>query len=422
MNNVLKEKIQNYLYYGYVRKEGPVVDTSEVVRNNGNSRYTAKESADVLDACLDQLLQHTPCDGRVVVPISGGWDSRILLGAAMERFDWNRIKTVSFGVPGQLDFDIGAQIAGKFGLAHHSFDLTKVALTWQDLLASVKESPWTYVPDGYFNRLAVSQVATSSKDVVLSGFMGDPLTGGHLSSANTQADALEEFTRKQRRENRLWLPLPGYEPKNALRNIVPQEGLSYGELLDFEVRQASCIASIVTPQEQWSAWGGNIGPMPSTGAQVLAPFVHPKWAAYWLAVPSHLKEGQKLYMEMMRYKFPDLAAMPSKYSLGTKTTASFLIERVKAKSINVIGRSLPQLGVRYNKGLNYIDFAWAFRTREDYQHILNKAIEFLEEKKVTPWLDLRKIKNEHMRKKNNSENAFLIIIGLALNIEVEMAL
>jgi len=419
MNNSLNEKAQQYLYYGYAQKKGRIAGDLDAVRSKDNPSLSPKEAAEVFDACLDDLFQCIPQDGCVVVPISGGWDSRILLGAAMERFERSRIKTVSFGVPGQLDFDIGGQIASKFGLEHHAFDLSKVELIWENLLASVEESPWTYVPDGYFNRLAVSQVARSSSDVVLSGFMGDPLTGGHLSRAITPVEALEEFTKKQRREKRLWLPLPEYDPKESLRNIMPQQGLCCSDILDFEVRQASCIASIVTPQDRWNSWGGDIGSMPSTGAKVLAPFVHPKWAAYWLAVPNELKMGQKLYLEVMMQKFPELAAMPSKYSLGTETKISFMVERVKAKVMNLAGRVIPQLGVRYSKSLNYVDFARAFRKRDDYRNILEKAITYLKENQVTPWLDLDKIKDQHMEYKANHENALLILIGLALNFEAE---
>ena len=159
--------------------------------------------------------------------------------------------------------------------------------------------------------------------------------------------------------------------------------------------------------------------MPSTGAKVLAPFVHPKWAAYWLAVPNELKMGQKLYLEVMMQKFPELAAMPSKYSLGTETKISFMVERVKAKVMNLAGRVIPQLGVRYSKSLNYVDFARAFRKRDDYRNILEKAITYLKENQVTPWLDLDKIKDQHMEYKANHENALLILIGLALNFEAE---
>jgi hypothetical protein len=337
----------------------------------------------------------------------------------MERFERSRIKTVSFGVPGQLDFDIGGQIASKFGLEHHAVDLSKVELSWENLLRSVKKSPWTYVPDGYFNNLAISQVARSPKDVVLSGFMGESLTGGHLSFALTEQEAVTGFLKTQRREKGIWLASPDYKPEVKLGSATVQKGMSYSELLDFSVRQTHCIAPIVTPQSPWRGWGGDMGCMASTGARMLAPFAHPEWAVYWLGVPRKLKRGQKLYLEMMHLKFSVLGAMPSKYSLGTASRLGYFSARVWRRLQVQLERVFPKLRLSSKAGLNYLDYAQAFRQREDYKSVLDKAISYLQDKNVTPWLNLDEIRDEHMRFEENHENAFLVLIGLALNLECE---
>lgn len=408
--------INKYLYYGYGFPRLNNFQLPQSVSVHCESfRYTPQCVAAVLDYVFDDLIYQLRDIACVVIPISGGWDSRILLGAAMERFEHKQIKTVSFGVPGQLDFDIGRQIAKKFGLEHQAVDLSKVELTWEALLTSVQESPWTYVPDGYFNRLAVSQVARSDKDIVLSGFMGESLTGGHLSCATTKDEAIEEFVNKQRREKSVRLYSPEFDPRSALPNLPDESPISYSELLDFGVRQASCIAPIVTPQKQWQGWGGDMGCMPSTGTRVLAPFAHPEWVAYWLSVPKELKRGQKLYLEMMRYKFPELAAMPSKYSLGARTKIGHFAAKVLGVMQTRLDRAFPKLGMRYCARLNYLDYARAFRDRESYRGVLDKALSFLKESDAVPWLDLDALKKQHSNYEANHEKVFLVLIGLALN-------
>ncbi|MFP3354824.1 hypothetical protein R0K04_26075, partial [Pseudoalteromonas sp. SIMBA_153] len=85
------------------------------------------------------------------------WDSRILLGAAIERIGKDRIRTVSFGNPGQLDYDIGKAIASAFGVKHYSLELYDIKVSWEKVLNSVEKAPWSYVPDGLFNQIALSK-------------------------------------------------------------------------------------------------------------------------------------------------------------------------------------------------------------------------------------------------------------------------
>lgn len=84
---------------------------------------------------------------------------------------------------------------------------------------------------------------------------------------------------------------------------------------------------------------------------------------------------------------------------------------------------MPMSGIRYVPGFNYLfnylDYADAFRKRKDYRDILNRAFQYLASEQVTPWIDLQKLKTEHMSYKANHENAFLVLIGLALNLEKE---
>jgi hypothetical protein len=152
---------------------------------------------------------------------------------------------------------------------------------------------------------------------------------------------------------------------------------------------------------------------------MLAPFAHPEWAVYWLGVPRKFKRGQKLYLEMMHLKFSVLGAMPSKYSLGTASRLGYFAARVRRRLQIQLERVYPKLRLSSKAGLNYLDYAQAFREREDYKIVLDKAISYLQDNNVTPWLNLEEIRDEHMRFEENHQNAFLVLIGLALNLECE---
>jgi hypothetical protein len=408
------------LYYGYAFCDVDLdwIDTAPL-NSPGGFSYTADQAAKVFDACVNDILYRSAKGGLCIVPLSGGWDSRMLLGAALERFETSQIKTGSFGVPGQLDYDIGALVAKKFGLVHHAVDLSGIEVSWEGLLATAKEAPWTDVFDSHYNRYAVSQVARSEADFVLSGFFGDPTTGGHFSGVSSREAAISDFIFKQRREKSLQLASPDFDPRVVLPPLADASAVAYSELLDFGIRQAYCIAPIVTPLKRFTRWDGWVGEMSTSGATVLAPFAQQQWAAYWQRAPKEAKAAQKLYLEMMRYKFPDLAAMPSKYSLGTKTKLGNFAARVQRRIQRQIDYAFPRLNLRYRAGLNYLDFARAFRFREDYRAVLDKAVAYLEANEIVPWLDLGGLIKKHMSYEENYENAFLVLIGLALNLQTE---
>ena len=56
-----------------------------------------------------------------------------------------------------------------------------------------------------------------------------------------------------------------------------------------------------------------------------------------------------------------------------------------------------------------------FRSREDYQATLWAAFEYLKESRVVPWLDLDALREEHMRRRKDHGDAFLVLLGLAAN-------
>jgi hypothetical protein len=411
-------KINSYLHYGY----GITTTDFEWLMANIDVPpvgylYNPNDAGCVLDLVVDDLLSQKTQNGNCIIPLSGGWDSRIILGAALERFETRKVKTVSFGVPGQLDYDVGRLVANAAGVEHHAVDLTNVELNWIDLVASAKEAPWTYVPDAFFNRYSVRQVACKI-DVVLSGFMGDPLTGGHFSNAKTKIEAIEEFINKQRRVKNMDLLPVGFSPGEILPTLPGNPSIQYSELLDFGIRQANCVVSIVSPRKRMHNWGGVMGQMPFTGATVIAPFAHPVWASYWLNAPRSVKQGQSLYLEMMKKKFPRLADLPSKYSFGGQSTKGFWyqVRKNKIRVSNRLHAKFPKLFSPNTGMYNYLDYPEAFRNRDDYQAVLNTAVNFLLKGNITPWLDLQKIREDHQSRRCNYAKALWVLIGLAVNL------
>jgi len=358
-------------------------------------------------------------ESNVVIPISGGWDSRIILGESLKHFPKSKIKTYSFGVPGQLDFDIGRLISKKLDLNHESVDLTKVPITWDKLLESVSISPWTGVPDAFYNQYGLKKVAQEG-DIMLSGFLGGPLTGGGLDfTGDTREQIIHDFVCKQRRVKSIDLLPSDFSPSKLLPQFENSTDLSFIMFLYFYVRQLSYTYRIISNGEGWKGWKIDTGDLENI--KIVAPFLHEKWVKFWMSIPDDYKENQSLYLKMMHHNYPELAKMPSKYSLGANPNSSFsqISKKIEYKVKRKLYRIAPTFFDKPNAMHNYLDFAEAFRTREDYKEVLQKSFEILKENKLVDWLNFNSLYNSHQKRREDYSDCFVVLIGLALNLENE---
>jgi hypothetical protein len=408
-----ENKIYSYLHAGYDMSHfnelppPPPLTYCEF----SNPAYNANEAAELLDKVYDEIFSVFSGFKYCVIPISGGWDSRILLGAALERLDRGQIKTYTYGVPGQLDYSIGKQIAKRFSVKHYAINLSEIRLNWDELLKSVVISPWTFVPDAFINHLSLSYVAQAG-DIVLSGFMGGSISGVHSISAETLKDVKDEFLKKQRRQRVIRLLPDGYDIGSVLPECKEYAGIPYCNVLDLGIRQSNGIASIVTPQKRWIQWGVDMG-IDECGARVIAPYCHPAWASYWLKAPPELLSGQLLYKEMLEYKFKKLSKIPSTHYLTFS-------KRLKRKLKFYLHKFFPRIiHMPVPLTSKYADFRTAFQERNDYKTVLDTAFDYLRKHNIVPWLNLPELKACHMDNKADYSGAFLILIGLALNLQNE---
>lgn len=406
MNSV---QVNQYLWCGYLPpSEFPAWLSNCITPAAIGKEYSPHEAAERFDALFDALVEQTS-SGRHIIPLSGGWDSRAILGALLERLDSDRITTVTFGVPGQLDYDLGKMVADLVGVEHHVIDLRSVDFTWDAIRESVATYPWTYVPDSFFNSLTRNRFSHSS-DTIWSGFLGNPLAGPLVD------DRVATFSYKQHRGKTHPLCSPNFSYMDCLPLPEETTPIAYDIALDLGIRQAHAIAPIVLPVRTWDHWGALIG-KEKNGAQVIAPFADSAWAGYWLSGPREVRKGRKIYLEMLNLKFPELFSLPGKTNYGTKRDHG--VHPMMRRGSHIIRsqaqKHAPWLRIRSSLMANYLDYDEMFRNREDYQATLGAAFEYLKENHVVPWLDLDALWEEHMRRRRDHGDAFCVLLGLAAN-------
>ncbi|WP_404423351.1 hypothetical protein [Thalassospira australica] len=416
---MLGDTINEYLYYGYAKKN-PITLWDGTLNSEDNFEldYTPDGASKKLDHIFDDVFSKIKLDGYCIIPLSGGWDSRVMLGSALNRLPTCQIKTVSFGCPKQLDYELGYKLANSVGVEHHRVDLSKIQVNWLSLISSTRNSPWTYALDAFFNSFSISSVS-NEKDTILSGFMGDPLTGGHTSPSTTKHEAIAEFQAKQKFSKRENISPSLYNPSEGLEHLVPPKEIKYIDYLDYGIRQANCIAPILGFKKFWAGWGDYYSQHCMTKANFLTPFTHKAWANYWLKASDNCKKDQKLYKEMINTNFPKLVEIGSKDTFGIphQKKMNIKIQQTISRGKKKAHRYFPCKLTRENSMLNYVDFSTFFRIRNDYQEILYQAVDILDKNCIAPWVNFEKIIDLHMKRKEDNYQSILLIIGLALNIE-----
>ena len=387
--------------------------------DTGSFSYNTAEAVAQFNMLFDKLCSNRSYR-KHLVPISGGFDSRAILVALLARVPTQNIETISFGFPGQLDYEVGALVSKALGVKHHQLNLVNVKLNWSMLVETAKQSPATFHFDALFNHLSRTQF-TNEDYTIWSGFMGDPLAGSHLSSTEipTLEQTVQSFIVKQKKVKSLSWQKPNLsacetemQPLLALHQLRPEDAVN------FCIRQANCIAPIVLPIKCWQHWQAEVG-CETTGAEVLAPFIDKNWARYWLYAPAEQRLGQPLYMAMLQKLFPTAMALPSKNSFGLPPTA---IKRIyiKSKLIAIkakLNQRFPRLRLTRDIRANYLDYTAMFRKREDYKEILNKAFTVLEKENFLSAEQLKNFQDQHNKADADHAELFCLLVGLAANIE-----
>jgi len=412
------DKINTYLWFAYLPpKVLPGWLDSCVTRENKGLTYTPEEVTIRFNILFDKLVSENLGE-RHIIPLSGGWDSRAILGALLERLSTNEIETVTFGVPGQLDYDIGLKVSRWAGVKSHPIDLRTLNFTWNSIIESVKKSPWTYVPDVFFNQYSLNYLA-EAQNIIWSGFLGDLINGGHARSKRNHTDQIKNFIDKERRLKLFSLVKEDFDPYSLLKMPSTNCNISIEDALMLGYHCTNCTTPINLPTGKWDDWSSKIVSRDKK-LNFVTPFIDMNWAGYWLQAPDSARLQQKLFFNFFSKKFDELYKLPSKSNLGQSSNkVLYLIKRLNHGLSKRIKHRLPIFHFLANSTKNYVDYDEMFRSRKDYQETLITAFDYLKKNQIVPWLNLDKLWNEHMKRRKNHGEAFQILLGLAANLNVE---
>ena len=121
-------KLNSFLHFGIFTDFSDshfFMDYNKVKKENYDS-YDDSEIIDIFWKIFNNFVEQELSSNRdILVPLSGGFDSRFIVGSLLNFVNANEINTYTVGIPGTLDYEIGNKIAEYTGTKHISINLNE---------------------------------------------------------------------------------------------------------------------------------------------------------------------------------------------------------------------------------------------------------------------------------------------------------
>ncbi|WP_391207976.1 7-cyano-7-deazaguanine synthase [Psychrobacillus sp. L4] len=305
----LKERASKYSYYSYViEKENDSVDAF------------AEELAHILNKVFDDLVVRL-AGRKIVLPLSGGYDSRIIALLLKDRGLSDSIITFTYGRPGNGEATVSKEIADRLGLKWKYFAYDKAmweelykSKLWKDyVLYASNGTSAAHLQDFPSTKLLVEEESLQNA-VFMPGHSLDFLGGSHLPY---EAILDKEFTTKEvvdfivLKHFRLWQKTGGISFTNSdIFNSVTKDVSDYTNLTNERVtsimdewnwkeRQAKFIINSVRVYEYFDQdWS--------------MPLWDDRLIYFFSKIPVDLKYKKYLYDYTLHKMYPDFYPLPQK--------------------------------------------------------------------------------------------------------------
>ncbi len=258
-----------------------------------------KENAATLDHILtkifSEIVENMDEGSRIIVPLSGGHDSRIIVNY-LYKLGYKNVVCYTYGMPGNIQSAISEEVAKAAGYEWHFVEYSEEK--WHKLHDSgVFDSYIEFANNGISNPhlqdfLAVYEL--KNRNIVKQGDMFMPGHGLDMISNTLDYSLLAGSAAERALKKFSWSEdFPKKKPEalfTILNDIFEESGLSEKAFLDYLVwqeRQAKFIFNSFRVYEFF-------------GYEALSPFWDHRLVEFWLSVAPPLKFSRDFFKEMER--------------------------------------------------------------------------------------------------------------------------
>ncbi len=273
----------------------------------------------------------------IVLPLSGGMDSRFLLGCALDVLPRDKILTYTYGHPRTRDFKIAGGLARKLRLRHVpiAMDLRPVDEIARDGFE---------INEGMGFALPNSPLGADRKEVlapgayVLSGFIGDAVFGSHDVDDADPAHASGEYLLERALRHSA-----GHSAADARQLLRSEQWDELGYAADVAATAGDTFA------EKFERWHYEIHCVNRLHYGLfkfrdrcfyLTPFVQKSVWDYSLSLPEALRKRERAYFAAMKLGYPELFDYPTTTNVGlnpaVESRAAIVLQKARSRSLNKI--------------------------------------------------------------------------------------
>ena len=407
---------EKYLFFSYIPRQAEA-DLSwlncdfeyDFGKGIDDEQWWVDEGVKALKRTMAEQIASTDEHALHVVPLSGGMDSRVILGGLLENLPHSQIVAATYGIPGAWDFEIAKLLAHTLGIRHEIFDLSNDPWEVDDLnKAAVRLTLPVSVHQSYVRQKITNHFG---KDCIYwSGFMGGTLTGSLLqrTPSPSKSKAIKEFIsveatpnyQDERFRSELAIGIEDDFPWDRLN----QRKLSFDRLLNFCLRQRFLTQPIVTVN----------------GFRFMMPFIEKTWVNFMANVPYKWLLYQHLYRRIIGKSYKELARLPSRAMAGMPLDTSlqkFYISRAFAKVTSFLVRQdLPCSNPR----TNYINFTESLRHGGRFQDSVYATLQELKKRQLFDSNEIDQWWCDHQNAKMDYTKLLMNLSSLELLLQVRL--
>ncbi|MEX2347524.1 MAG: asparagine synthase-related protein [Balneolaceae bacterium] len=397
----MEQSIQVYLHFGYLpvlRNEYPFcIHDVSLNKRYGSPFEIIRKAYRVFNQVISDNLTTKP----IVVPLSGGVDSRLVLAGLYHELGPEQMTAVTFGVPGSLDMKLAKKVTDKFNIRHHLINLEEAEISEEKLVDFIRKSekPPVQLMDAFYNQTIREHFGT---DVVyFSGFIGDRITGSvpqALCKTEDFEEAVSQFLQNSRYDRTGFLPV--LQPSELILEDDSYSFLSPYEKIDYRIRQVNMTVPIVLDERY----------------DIRCPLIDPEWISFFYSIDPGFRNDQKLFFEMAASCYPDFFSIGVKNFFGAPIHSSRFRKNLSRKisyGKRILHRKFPRLPV-HDPLINYVDPYWFYVRNSGTANMVEKSISDLAKRSVLKELDphyaLDKLKRGKME--------YVRAVELLFNLEI----
>jgi hypothetical protein len=347
---------------------------------------------------LDRFFE--TCTQGLTLGVSGGYDSRALLTAALEHMPAKNIRTFTFGSPGTYDYDYPHALAQRTGIEHRAYDLSEI------LWDTDRVRRGCDLIDG------VAHIGRPH-DLIARDYGAAPLVATGLSFVASSATAIARREGRDPWETQLEESRYAYSIPD-LASLLLGHTVTADDLSRMPVDVADTLPGGPIWSENYNHIERYCGPIClPRGVNWRAPLLDEKWQSYWYAVPEMIRGDYSFYERIVKTAYPTLIdpGVRTRQKPGTNTEKLSLSRRVVRRLRRGI-RAKP-----INPMIEYIQFARGFRERADLVELAQTNLARLKARGVVDADSVTRIWREHQSGDANHARALIAMICLEATLE-----